>query len=40
MANDLNSTLKRWPGWVLLVRVIAGFRAVGATRSTGPACRP
>ncbi len=36
MASELNSKLKRWPGWVLLVLVIAGFLAVGATRSTGP----
>ena len=36
MANELNRRLKRWPGWVLLVFVIAGFLAVGATRDTGP----
>jgi cytochrome c-type biogenesis protein CcmH len=36
MASDLNRRLKRWPGWVLLVFVIAGFLAVGATRDTGP----
>ena len=36
MASELNTKLKRWPGWVLLVVVIAGFLAVGATRSTGP----
>jgi cytochrome c-type biogenesis protein CcmH len=28
--------LKRWPGWVLLVLVVAGFLAVGATHDTGP----
>ena len=28
--------LKRWPGWVLLVLVVAGFLAVGATRDSGP----
>jgi len=28
--------LKTWPGWVLLVMVVAGFLAVGATRSAGP----
>jgi|HigsolmetaAR206D_1030411.scaffolds.fasta_scaffold23659_1 cytochrome c-type biogenesis protein CcmH len=28
--------LKRWPGWVLLVIVVAGFLAVGATRDSGP----
>jgi cytochrome c-type biogenesis protein CcmH len=36
MASEWNSKVKRWPGWVLLVLVIAGFLAVGATRSTGP----
>ena len=36
MASSLNRKLKRWPGWVLLVFVIAGFLAVGATRDTGP----
>lgn len=36
MAGELNAKLKRWPGWVMLVLVIAGFLAVGATRSTGP----
>ena len=40
MASELNSRVnsrvKRWPGWVLLIFVIAGFLAVGATRSTGP----
>lgn len=34
--NDLNRRAKRWPGWVLLLLVVAGFLAVGATRSTGP----
>jgi len=34
--SDLNSRVKRWPGWLLLIFVIAGFLAVGATRSTGP----
>lgn len=37
MANQLNRRAKRWPGWVLLALVVAGFLAVGATRSTGPA---
>ena len=32
----LNKRLKRWPGWVALVFVIAGFLAVGAFRDTGP----
>ena len=30
------SSMKRWPGWVLLVMVVAGFLGVGATRSSGP----
>jgi cytochrome c-type biogenesis protein CcmH len=30
-----NRSLKRWPGWVLLVLVVAGFLAVGASRSDG-----
>jgi cytochrome c-type biogenesis protein CcmH len=36
MSSDLNRRLKRWPGWVALVFVVAGFLAVGATRSSGP----
>ena len=32
----LNKRIKRWPGWVLLAFVVAGFLAVGAFRSTGP----
>jgi cytochrome c-type biogenesis protein CcmH len=36
MSSDLNARLKRWPGWVALVFVVAAFLAVGATRSTGP----
>jgi cytochrome c-type biogenesis protein CcmH len=28
--------LKRWPGWVVLVLVLAGFLAVGASRNAGP----
>ncbi len=28
--------LKRWPAWVLLVLVVVGFLAVGATRDSGP----
>ena len=31
-----NKRIKRWPGWVLLAFVVAGFLAVGAFRSTGP----
>ncbi|MEI7547081.1 MAG: cytochrome c-type biogenesis protein CcmH [Actinomycetota bacterium] len=29
------SLLKRWPGWVLLVFVVAGFLAYGSTRDAG-----
>jgi cytochrome c-type biogenesis protein CcmH len=36
MANQLNTRVKRWPGWLALVFVIAGFLAVGATRDAGP----
>lgn len=36
MSSDLNARLKRWPGWVALIFVVAGFLAVGATRSAGP----
>jgi cytochrome c-type biogenesis protein CcmH len=36
MSSELNARLKRWPGWVLLVFVVAGFLTVGSTRSTGP----
>jgi cytochrome c-type biogenesis protein CcmH len=28
--------LKRWPSWALLVIVVVGFLAVGATRDSGP----
>lgn len=28
--------LKGWPAWVLLVLVVVGFLAVGATRASGP----
>ncbi len=34
--SQLNRRLKRWPGWVLLLLVVAGFLAVGATRGAGP----
>ena len=30
-----SSALKRWPGWVLLVLVVAGFLAFGSTRDAG-----
>jgi cytochrome c-type biogenesis protein CcmH len=36
MSSELNRRVKRWPGWVLLVFVVAGFLAVGATRDSGP----
>lgn len=29
------SALKRWPGWVLLVIIVAGFLAFGTTRDAG-----
>ena len=29
-------SLKRWPAWVLLLLVVVGFLAVGATRDRGP----
>jgi cytochrome c-type biogenesis protein CcmH len=29
------ASLKRWPGWVLLVFVVAGFLAFGTTRDAG-----
>lgn len=31
-----NQQAKRWPGWVLLLFVVVGFLAFGATRDTGP----
>ena len=30
------SWLKRWPAWVLLVFVVVGFLAIGASRDSGP----
>ena len=36
MASDLNRRLKRWPGWVALIFVVAGLLAVGVTRDAGP----
>jgi cytochrome c-type biogenesis protein CcmH len=36
MANQFNTRVKRWPGWLALVFVIAGFLAVGVTRDAGP----
>ncbi|MDJ0771149.1 MAG: cytochrome c-type biogenesis protein CcmH [Ilumatobacter sp.] len=36
MSRGWQRQLKRWPGWVLLVFVVVGFLAVGATRDSGP----
>lgn len=33
--GHLSVAAKRWPGWVLLVLVVAGFLAVGTTRDAG-----
>lgn len=32
----LNDRVKRWPGWVLMLVVVASFLAVGSTRASGP----
>ena len=32
----MRAGLKRWPSWVLLVFVVAGFLAVGSMRNSGP----
>jgi cytochrome c-type biogenesis protein CcmH len=32
---SLSNSVKRWPGWVLLVLVVAGFLAFGSTRDAG-----
>lgn len=32
----VNDRVKRWPTWVLLLFVLVGFLAVGATRESGP----
>lgn len=34
--SQLNRQAKRWPGWALMVLVVAGFLAVGGTRASGP----
>lgn len=34
--RDLNRRLKRWPSWVLLLFLVVGLVAFGATRDTGP----
>lgn len=33
---SLNRRVKRWPGWILLLFVVVGLVAYGATRDTGP----
>jgi cytochrome c-type biogenesis protein CcmH len=35
-SRSRSSRLKGWPGWVLLLFVVVGFLAVGATRDSGP----
>lgn len=34
--RKLNDRVKRWPGWVLLLVVVASVLAVGSTRTSGP----
>jgi len=34
--SDLNHRAKRWPGWILMLFVVVGLVAYGATRDTGP----
>lgn len=34
--RSVNRSVKRWPGWVLLVLAVVGLLAFGATRDTGP----
>lgn len=34
--RTLNTRLKSWPGWVLMLLVAVTFLVVGATRSSGP----
>lgn len=34
--SALNARAKRWPGWLLLLFVVVGLLAFGATRDTGP----
>ncbi len=36
MSVSVNKTLKRWPGWLLLVAVVVVALAIGSTRSSGP----
>lgn len=34
--SGLNSRVKGWPGWILMLFVLVAFLAVGATTSSGP----
>lgn len=34
--SEFNHRVKHWSGWVLLLFVVAGLLAVGASRATGP----
>ncbi len=34
--RQLNRVVKGWPGWIVLLFVVVGFLAVGATRDSGP----
>jgi cytochrome c-type biogenesis protein CcmH len=34
--SELNRRVKGWPGWIVLVFVVVGLVAFGATRDTGP----
>lgn len=34
--SSLNERAKRWPGWIVLLFVVVGLVAFGATRDTGP----
>ena len=34
--SDLNRRAKGWPGWIVLVFLVVGLVAFGATRDTGP----
>ncbi len=36
MSSGLNRRLKSWPSWILLLFVVVGLLAVGATRDGGP----
>lgn len=36
MNRETQRRLKSWPSWVLLLFVVVGFLAVGATRDSGP----